>query len=53
MTFKILTDYTLKVIHHSDIHTAADLASKNKHIDPLDVDADVPLIIKSAVEQGV
>jgi len=30
MTFKILTDNTLKVIHCSDICTAADLASKNK-----------------------
>jgi len=43
----------LKVIHQSDIHTAADSASKNKRIDPLDINADVPLIIKSAVEQGI
>jgi len=53
MTFKILTDDTLKVIHCSNICSAADPASKNKPIDPLDIDADVPLIIKSAIEQGV
>jgi len=53
MMFKILMDDTLKVIHQSHIHTAADPASKNKHIDPLDIDADVPLIIKSAIEQGI
>jgi len=53
MTFKILTNNTLKVIHHSDIHSAADLASKNKRIDPLDIDTDIPHIIKSAIEQGI
>jgi len=53
MTFKILTDDTLKVIHCSDICTAADRASKNKHVDPLNIDANVPQIIKSAIEQGV
>jgi len=53
MMFKILTDDTLKVIHHSDIPSAADPASKNKRIDPLNIDADVPHIIKSAIKQGV
>jgi len=53
MMFKILMDDTLKVIHCSDICTAADPASKNKHIDPLDIDAEVPLIIKSAIKQGI
>jgi len=53
MTFKILMDNTMKVIHHSNICTAADLASNNKRIDPLDINADVPLIIKSAIKQGV
>jgi len=53
MTFKILTDDTLKVIHHSDICTAADPVSKNKRVDPLNIDADVPQIIQSAIDQGV
>jgi len=45
MTFKILTDDTLKVIYRSDICSAADPASKNKRINPLDLDADVPHVI--------
>jgi len=53
MTFKILTDDTLRVIHRSDIRTAADQASKNKHINPLNIDEDVPQIISSAIEQGI
>jgi len=38
--FKILREDTLKVIFHSDICSAADPASKKKHVDPMN--ADVP-----------
>ena len=45
MTYKILTDDTLKVIHHSNIHLAHDPTLKNLCRDPLNDDP--PKIIKS------
>jgi len=33
--------------------TSSQRSSKNKHINPLDINADVPLIIKSAIKQGI
>jgi len=55
MTFKILMDDTLNIIHRSDIRSAADPALKNKQVDPLtmDWDADIPELIKSAIAQGI
>ena len=45
MTYKVLTDDTLRVIHHSNIHLARDPTSKNLHCEPLNDDP--PKIIKS------
>ena len=49
MTFKVLTDDTNKVIHRSNIRSAADPFSKNLRVDPVPADgeAHVPPIIKS------
>ena len=35
MTFKVLTNDMLKVVHHSNVCSTRDLASKNLHLDPL------------------
>ena len=44
MTFKVLTDDTLKVIHCSNIHLAHGAESKNMHLDPLNEEP--PTVIK-------
>ena len=49
MTYKVLTDNTLKVIHHSNICSAHDPTSKNLCHDPLNDDP--PKIIKSLPHQ--
>ena len=49
MTYKVLTDDTLKVIHHLNIHLAHDPTSKNLCCDPLHDDP--PKIIKSLPHQ--
>ena len=49
MTYKVLTDDTLKIIHHSNICLAHDPTSKNLHCDPLNDDP--PKIIKSLPHQ--
>jgi hypothetical protein len=36
MTFKILTDDTLKVIHQSNVRSALNLHAKNLRLDPLE-----------------
>jgi hypothetical protein len=36
MTFKILTDNTLKVIHQSNVRSALNLHAKNVRLDPLE-----------------
>jgi hypothetical protein len=35
MTYKILTDDTRRIIHHSNIRSAADPNVRNLHLDPL------------------
>ena len=44
MTFKVLTDDTLKVIHWLNIHSACDPTAKNLCLDPLN--EDFPEIVK-------
>ncbi len=45
MTFKILTDDTKKIIHHSNIHSACDPSSQNLWMDTTNDEA--PQVIKS------
>ena len=51
MTFKVLTDDMLKVIHHSNVCSACDLASKNLCLDPLN--ENFPEVITSLQQQPV
>ena len=45
MTFKILTDDALMVIHHSNVHSARDLILRNLCLNPLN--GKFPEIIRS------
>jgi hypothetical protein len=47
MTFKILTDNTLKVIHRSNVRSALNLHAKNLRLDPLEPGDIATPIIKS------
>jgi hypothetical protein len=47
MTFKILTDNTLKVIHQSNVRSALNLHAKNLQLDPLEPGDIAMLIVKS------
>jgi hypothetical protein len=47
MTFKILTDDTLKVIHQSNVRSALNLHAKNLRLDPLEPGNVATPIIKS------
>jgi hypothetical protein len=48
MTFKILTDATLKVIHQSNVRLALDPHTKNLQLDPLEPDdIAMPIIVSS------
>ena len=49
MTFKVLTNDTLKVIHQLNIHSVHDPTTKNLHLDPLN--EDFPDIVKSLRQQ--
>ena len=51
MTFKVLIDDMLKVIHHSNVCSARDLASKNLCLDPLN--ENFPEVITSLQQQPV
>ena len=50
MTFKVLTNDTLKVIHQSNIHSACDPTAKNLCLDLLN--EDFPNIVKSLRQQS-
>jgi hypothetical protein len=47
MTFKILTDDTLKVIHQSNVRSALNLHAKNLRLDPLEPGDVASSIVKS------
>jgi hypothetical protein len=47
MTFKILTDDTLKVIHQSNVRLAHNLHAKNLQLDPLEPGDIAMPIVKS------
>jgi hypothetical protein len=47
MTFKILTDNTLKVIHQSNVRSALNLHAKNLRLDPLEPGNVTTPIVKS------
>jgi hypothetical protein len=47
MTFKILTDDTLKVIHRSNVRSALNLHAKNLRLDPLEPGDVATPIVKS------
>jgi hypothetical protein len=47
MTFKILMDDTLKVIHQSNVRSALNLHAKNLQLDPLELGNVATPIIKS------
>jgi hypothetical protein len=47
MTFKILTDDTLKVIHQSNVRSALNLHARNLQLDPLEPGDIATPIVKS------
>jgi hypothetical protein len=47
MTFKILMDDTLRVIHQSNVRSALNPHAKNLQLDPLEPDNDASPIVKS------
>jgi hypothetical protein len=47
MTFKILTDDTLKIIHQSNVRLALNLRAKNLQLDPLEPGDVTTPIVKS------
>jgi hypothetical protein len=52
MTFKILTDDTLKVIHQSNVRLALNLHAKNLQLDPLEPGNVAMPIVKSRQMMG-